>query len=51
MPKSIISIKMAPVDEWTSAKKLPSRSQIQLGIEGLGGKLARAQKANLRALD
>jgi len=42
VPKLIMSFKMAPVDEWAFAKELPSKSQIQLGFEGLEETRAKA---------
>jgi len=35
VPKLIMSFKMAPVDEWTFTKELPSKRQIRLGFHGL----------------
>ena len=34
-PDLIMSFKMAPVDEWSFAKELPTKKQIRKGFEGL----------------
>ena len=42
LPDLILSFKMAPVDEWSFAKELPTKKQIRKGFEGLSEIRAKA---------